>query len=271
MVEEKGRLLYVLTLFLVLLASISSLGGLFMEGLYRDNDLVVSAWQGNDIVTLCVVVPMMLIAMYYAAHNSRKASLFWMGSLWYMVYNYMFYMFGATFNYFFLLYVALFTLSTYTLILALIRTSPQELSQYFNRRMPVKWISGYMLFFAILLGGMWIVLSLSFIITGQVHQSILQTDHPTAIVFAVDLSLLIPSLILSGVMLWRRKPWGFVLSSIVLIKAAAYGLALIIMTVVSYYKTDIIDPFILLWILLTSGCIVSLGVLLRNMKKDVQV
>lgn len=55
----------------------------------------------------------------------------------------------------------------------------------------------------------------------------------------------------------------------VLIKATAYGLALIIMTVVSYLKVGIIDPFIILWIVLTLGCLVSLGLLLGNMKKDV--
>jgi len=51
-----------------------------------------------------------------------------------------------------------------------------------------------------------------------------------------------------------------------LVKANAYGLALIFMTVISYRSTGVMDPFILLWIVLTVGCLVSLVLLLRNLE-----
>jgi hypothetical protein len=270
MTKGKNKALSILSLVIAILALIASLGGLFMKDLYRDNALVVAAWQGNDIVTLFVVVPIMLAALFFLKRDSKKAQLFWMGSLLYMIYNYMFYMFGAAFNYFFLLYVAIFTLSTYILIFALMKTDSIEMSQQFSTRTPVKWISGFMIFFAVLLGTLWIMLSLSFVFTGVVPQSITQTDHPTGVVFASDLSVLIPALIFSAILLWKRRPWGYVLGSVVLIKATAYGLALIIMTIVSYLKEGIIDPFIILWIVLTSGCLLSLGLLLGNMKMDVK-
>ena len=255
-----------LSILVALMASVASSGGLFIEGLYRDNALVVAAWRGNDIVTLFAVVPMLLVSLFYSLQGSKKGRLFWMGSLWYMVYNYTFYLFGAAFNMFFLLYTALVVFSVYTLVFALLQTNVQELSRSFSNKIPYKFISIFMLFFATLLGGMWIVLSLSFVFTGQVHVSISQTDHPTAIVFAVDLILLIPSLIFSGVLLWQKKLWGPILSSVVLIKATAYGLALTIMTLISYQSTGVVDPFIPLWIALTVGCLVSLILLLRNIE-----
>jgi len=268
--KNQSRPLIVLSFIIVFLAFTAASGGLFMNDLYRDNALVVAAWQGNDIVTLFVVVPMMLAALFFLMRDSKKAQLFWMGSLWYMIYTYMFYMYGATFNYFFLIYVVLFTLSTYVLIFALVKTDPQEISQMFSTRTPTKFISGFMVFFGIMLGMMWTALSMSFIFTGEVHQSITQTGHPTGVVFAADLSLLIPALILSAILLWKCSPWGYILSSITLIKATAYGLALIIMSVVSYLKTGMIDQFIILWIILTLGCLLSLSLLLGNMNKDIK-
>ncbi|WP_422124507.1 hypothetical protein DHX103_06725 [Planococcus sp. X10-3] len=253
-----------LSVLIAFMASIASSGGLFIEGLYRDNALVVAAWRGNDIVTLFIVVPMLLVSLFYSLQGSKKGRLFWMGSLWYMVYNYTFYLFGAAFNMFFLLYTALVVFSTFTLVFALVQTDAKEFSRSFSEKAPYKFISAFMLVFATLLGGMWIVLSLSFIFTGQVHVSISQTDHPTAIVFAVDLILLIPSLAFSGVLLWQKKSWGPILSSVVLIKATAYGLALTIMTLISYQSTGVIDPFIPLWIALTLGCLVSLILLMKN-------
>ena len=264
MLTMKHKTLQLVSVVIASMAGISPLGGLFVEGLYRDNGLVVSAWQGNDIVTFFVVVPMLLISLFHSLRDSKKGRLFWMSSLWYMVYNYMFYLFGAAFNVFFLLYAALFVFSLYTLISALIQTDALEWSRSFSKKLPYKTVSLFMLFFAALLGGLWIALSLSFVFTGQVHESISQTDHPTAVVFAVDLTLLIPSMIVGGVLLWRKNRWGPIVGSVVLVKATAYGLALIIMTAISYRNTGVIDPFIPLWILLTLGCAIALVLLLRN-------
>lgn len=266
MFAVNSKTFLVLSIFITLMASVASWGGLFIEGLYRDNALVVAAWRGNDMVTLFIVVPMLLVSLFFSLQGSKRGRLFWMGSLWYMVYNYTFYLFGAAFNIFFLLYTALVVFSAYTLIFALLQTNAQDLGRSFGKKTPYKFISTFMLIFAVLLGGMWIVLSSSFIFTGQVHTSISQTDHPTAIVFAVDLVLLIPSLIFSGVLLWQKRLWGPILSSVVLVKANAYGLALIFMTVISYRSTGVMDPFILLWIVLTVGCLVSLVLLLRNLE-----
>ncbi|MDN3449424.1 hypothetical protein QMA09_04425 [Planococcus sp. APC 3906] len=264
MLKMKHKTLLLVSVLIALMAGISSWGGLFVEGLYRDNELVVAAWQGNDLVTLFLMVPMLLVSLFYSLRASKRGRLFWMGSLWYMIYNYMFYLFGAVFNVFFLLYAALFVFSIYALVLALLQTDVQEWSRSFSEKLPYKTVSVFMLMFAALLGGMWIALSLSFVFTGQVHESILQTDHPTAVVFAVDLTLLTPSMIVGGLLLWRKNRWGPVVGSVVLVKATAYGLALIIMTVISYRNIGVLDPFIPLWITLTLGCSIALVFLLRN-------
>jgi hypothetical protein len=265
--KELNRVLSFISVLIAILAAFVSFGGLFMEGLYRDNDLVVSAWQGNDIVTLFFVVPVMLLSLAFLKKRPVIARLFWMGSLWYMIYNYMFYMFGASFNVFFLIYIAIFTLSGYTLIFALIKTDAIAISKSFTARTPIKWISGFMMFFAVLLGTLWIMMSLSFVFTGVVPQSITQTDHPTGVVFAADLSLLIPALFFSAVLLRKKQPWGYVLSAIVLVKATAYGLVLLIMSAVTFTKQGVVDPFIVLWSILTLGCLLSLTFLLGNIKK----
>lgn len=266
MFTVNSKTFLMLSVFIALMAAAAASGGLFFEGLYRDNALVVAAWRGNDMVTLFIVVPMLLLSLFYSLQGSKRGRLFWMGSLWYMVYNYTFYLFGSAFNVFFLLYTALVVFSAFTLIFALLQTDAQAFSRSFSQKTPYKFVSTFMLIFAVLLGGMWIVLALSFVFTGQLHSSISQTDHPTAIVFAVDLVLLIPSLILSAVLLWQKKSWGPILSSVVLIKATAYGLALNLMTLISYRSTGVMDPFLPLWIVLTAGSLVSLVLLLRSMK-----
>src|SRR4051812_16763661 len=42
------------------------------------------------------------------------------------------------------------------------------------------------------------------------------------LVFALDLSLMAPSMAIGGVWLWRRKPWGYVLATALCVFGAAY-------------------------------------------------
>lgn len=255
---------YILSIIIALLAAIASAGGLFVDGLYRDNALVTTAFQGNDVVTLFIAVPLLLAAMFMTMRGSQRAQLVWLGLLMYMLYNYVFYLYGTSFNVLFLIYVALLTLSIYALIFGLATLDVQELAQRFRSRTPARWISGFMMFFAALLGGLWIAQSLRFVATGQVPQDVVQTDHPTAVVYATDLTLLMPALVLGAVLLWRRRAWGYVVSSIMMIKATTYSLALIAMSAMAGELGS--DPYLALWVVLGAGTGIATVFLLGNMQ-----
>ncbi|MGD8736138.1 MAG: hypothetical protein PVJ85_05210, partial [Anaerolineae bacterium] len=76
------------------------------------------------------------------------------------------------------------------------------------------------------MGGLWIAQSLSFVFSGQVPEFLLKVEHPTSVVFALDLSLVVPFLVLGAVWLWKRQPWGYVLAAILSVKGTVYMLAL---------------------------------------------
>ncbi len=226
MVVAKLQTARILSLLIVLLAGLASVGGLVLDGLYRDNTFVKSAWRGNDWVTLVVAVPTLIAAIALARRGSLRAQLVWLGLLDYMLYNFAFYLFGAAFNWFFLLYVALFTLSILALIYGVLGIDAVAIAQKFHPRTPVQWISGYMLFIAAGLGGVYVVQSVVFILNGQLPGIVTATGHPTSVVFALDFSMLIVWLVLGAVWLWQRQPWGFVIAAVSLIKGASYTLVL---------------------------------------------
>ncbi len=265
--ETKWRLPCLLSALIAVLAAAASFGGLFFPGLYRDNALITCAWRGNDFITLAAAVPGLMVSMLLTVRGSKRAHLIWAGMLGYMVYNYIFYLYGAAFNVFFLPYVLLFTLSIYALILTVAKLDVPAVHRQLSPRTPVRFIGGFMVFFAALLGAMWVAMSLSFVFTGIVPQPILQTGHPTGVVFATDLSLLVPAMALGGVLLWKRRPIGYILAAIVLIKACTYGLVMISMSVFTYHGLGTVDPFIPLWAFLSAGCIAACGLLFWNMKE----
>ncbi len=215
-----------LSIIIAVLAAIASAGGLLLDGLYRDNAFVTTTWLGNDAITLFLAVPILLVSMWFARRGSPKAHLIWLGALDYMLYNYAFYLFGAAFNWFFLLYAALLALSILALIFGLVGLDVVALSRSTIERIPVKWIGGYFLFVAFGLGTVYLIQSIGFIATGNLPAIITLSGHPTNVVFALDLTMLIPWLILGAFWLFKRQPWGLVVAGILNVKGPLYTLVL---------------------------------------------
>lgn len=260
------RLFTVFSFLIAALAFIASAAGLFIPGLYRDNDLVTAALRGNDLVTL-PVAGLLVAAVLRARHGSLGWRLVWLGTLAYMLYNYAFYLFGAAFNAVFLLYVALVALSIYALVFGLMQTDPVAVCQRFRPATPARGVSGFMIFFALFLGGLWVSRVVGFLATGQVPQDILQTAHPTGVVYALDLTLLVPALVTAALLLWRRAAWGYVLAPALLVKASAYGIALIAMSPFAA-SAGVANAWELtpLWALLTIGSLISGAALFRHLQ-----
>lgn len=271
MQNSKFQTTFILSIIIAVLMITASLGGLFLENLYRDNAFIARLWRGNDLVTLTVAAPLLIGSMFLAAQGSSRALLVWFGVLAFTLYNYAFYLFAAAFNWFFWIYVALFSLSIFALIFGLTKIDAEEIGRQFSARAPVRWISGYIVAFSVFMGAMWIVRSLSIFTTGEVPQDIVRTGHPTGIVYALDLSLIVPSMILSAVWLWQRKAWGFIIATMLMIKGFTYPLALVVMSIISTFAGTGYDPLTPFYAVLCVGCLVSCGLLLGNLKSAVEV
>lgn len=111
-----------LTFPIAVLLALAAGVGLFTAGLYRDTPGLVAQAIGQDIVTLIVALPALVISALLASRGSQRARLVWLGVLVYVVYTYASYAFGIRFNPLFLAYVALLGCSTYALIGGLLTT-----------------------------------------------------------------------------------------------------------------------------------------------------
>lgn len=268
------RTAYTLSWIIVALAVMASAGGAFIPNLYRDSFFVASQLVGNDVVTLSVAVPLLVGSLMVTQRSDLalrkwRAQLVWLGMLDYTLYNYAFYLFGTWFNVFFLLYAALFALSILALIFGLTGIDASAIGHSFRPKTPARWISGYMVFWALVLGGLWVAQSLAFVFTGAVPQVITDTNHPTSIVYALDLTLLVPFLLLAAIWLWRRQPWGYVLATILNVKGAIYALALVGMSI-SAGRAGISEAWSLLpiWLTFSIASLIAALILLRNLRPE---
>lgn len=207
--------------------------GLLASGEYRDVAWITAAWWGNDLVTLLVAVPLLMVGLILSARNSVRGRLLWAGMLAYAVYNYAYYLLGAALNTFFAVYVACVLLSSVALVLVLAGLDAGVVAARFRDRTPARVIGGYFVFVAAGLSAIWLGTWAAFAFAGR--PTPVETEA-FKLVAALDLTMMVPALGLGGWLLFRRRAWGYVISSTGGVQATLYLLVLSVNSVVAMQR-----------------------------------
>jgi hypothetical protein len=246
---------------------VASAAGLFVDDLYRDGPWAREALRGGDLTTIVVAAPVLLASMFVARRGSRAAQAVWLGALTYSVYNYAYYVFGTAFNDIFVLHIALFSLSIAALVLMVANIDIDAIAARFHDVTGARLIGGFLATVGVVLGGLWLFLAIRFAVTGE-----LMADLPADgihLVFAIDTSLLVPALVITGVLLWRRTPRGFVFGTAMAVMGALYQVNLL-MAGLFQASADVrgVKAFPLEGILLATGfALATLALLLHRERR----
>lgn len=211
------------------------------RGLYaRDSVSFAAQGRAQDAVTLAVAIPALLISLVQFRRGSGRGSVILAGTAGYMLYSYASYSFIVTFNVFFLIYIALFSLSLFAFILILRELAESDLAEKMAVRFPRKTIGVYFTVIGTLIMLMW----LSRIIPALVSNvAPIGLDHYSTLgIQVLDLGIIVPLCFIISVLLFRRRKWGVLLSGVVMMKAFTMLLAIIAMIIIQYVKGVEISP-----------------------------
>lgn len=248
-----SELAQVLSTLVVPLATAASLAGLFVPDLYRETAWVVPQNRGQDFITLAALC-VLVAALIFARRGSARALLIWIGVLGYVWYTYVGAAFVYRFNELFLVYVALFSLSSAALIALFATLDVATLHTTFDRRAPRRATAVFLLAMAAILSAMWLSQVVAFLVSGELPDLIVKANAPTNYVFVLDLGVVVPVSVLGAVLLWRDAAWGYVLAAAMTVKAATMGLALISMTVFAAAAGQPIEPgLVAVWVAIAVG------------------
>ncbi|AGK54241.1 hypothetical protein [Bacillus sp. 1NLA3E] len=190
---------------------------IYGKGLYKNDsvDMAVQA-RAQDVITLVLGVPLLLVSLYLFRKDSLKGRLLLAGTLGYFLYTYVDYTFYAMYNSFFLLFVALMSLSFFAFILTMMSFNLKALSAAFTQKLPVKFIAGVLLFLGAVVGLMWLARIVPPIFQGKPNLGL--QHYTTLVVQALDLGILLPTSVIASVLLIKRNPFGYLLSTILIVK-----------------------------------------------------
>lgn len=222
------KIIYLNSFVITVLTAITTLSGLFSSTLYQmDTISIISQMQGQDLITLIIVIPVMMGSLYLISKDSLRGRLIWMGTIFYFLYTYVSMSFATSYNQLFLVYVALFSLSLFTFLGELISMDIKKVKENFSSNKMRKVTAIFLFIVGLMLAGMWLKMIIDSLIMGA--EPLALEKYTTLVIQALDLGIVVPTAILSAYLLIKNNEWGYVIASIFLIKASLLGTAILSM------------------------------------------
>jgi hypothetical protein len=212
------------------------------RGIYQYESVSGAAQvMGGDMVTLFIGIPLLLVAVLLVWRDSLRGRLLLTGTLGYFLYTYTSIVFLAAYNPLFLLYVVLFSLSLFAFVLAMASIDLKHLPEYFVRPVPRKTIAGFLFLIAAFLLLNWVGrIILPSLTSGEPPANL--ESYTTLVIQALDLGVIVPAAILTGILLLQRKALGYLLASVVLIKGMTMAAAITAMIVMMSRAGVVVTP-----------------------------
>ncbi|MGE5497955.1 MAG: hypothetical protein ACM3Q2_07795, partial [Syntrophothermus sp.] len=187
---------------------------IYGKGLYQHMSSDV-AIQGiaQDYITLYAAVPLLIISFLLSLKGSLKWKFLSAGVLVYFLVTYLFYMCMGAYNYLFLIYAALTSLSFYSFIISLLSFDLNDAGTFFTEKMPRRFTGGFLIFTSAAITFLWLGVVVPPLIDGSIYPAGLQ-HYTTLIVQGMDLSILLPASFLCGLLLIRKNKYGYLLAPV---------------------------------------------------------
>ena len=231
-------------LIAILMAVASAAGILYRTSVYPTEGLL-RAFVSNDVVNLFIGLPILLGSMWLAWRGKLIGLLCWPGALFFVLYNYIAYVFAMPLNWAFLLHLVLAMLSVYTLTGLVTSIDGKAVHQRLGGTVPEK-----------LAGGVLVGLGLLFLlrVIGVVVNALSSGVLPAETELAVNISdfLTTPAWIIGGILLWQRKEFGYVTGLGLLFQGSMLFIGLIfflllqpLLTTAPFAVADVIVIFVM--------------------------
>ncbi|BEH01467.1 hypothetical protein brsh051_07480 [Brooklawnia propionicigenes] len=243
-VQRPGASLVVASFVIAAIVTLASLLGLLAPWPYQEEteNWVLQA-RGQDIGNLLAVVVLTVGAIRMRA-GSLRATLLWVGALFYLLYAYIVYAFAVHFGRLFLVYVAILGLVFYTLIAALATSARPSIYPRGATRVFAAWVPiGTGVLFALL----WLSEIIPATISEEAPPSLELAGLIVNPIHVIDLAVVLPGMIIIGALALRGNETGLFLIVPTLVFSVLMGSSIIaaMALIVASGDTSVLVPMVM--------------------------
>lgn len=191
------------SLIIALLTLVASIGGLMSPDQFYPTEALKSSSMANDVMTLLIGLPVLLLALLLVRGNRLLGLLVWPGALLYGTYNYISYLYVMPFSVLWPVYLLIVVMSVYTIIGIFGAIDASDTAARLSGRVPERWGGGALLLVAVL-------------ILGLAAQPMIAALTTESLMTRADMGLAVADVLfaaawlIGGILLWRRQPPGYV-------------------------------------------------------------
>ena len=235
-IRRNLTLTYALSLIVAILMAVASVAGLIYRTIVYPTDELLRTSVSNDVVNLFIGLPILLGSMWLARRGKLIGLLCWPGALFFVLHNFSVYLFAMPLNVAFLLHLALVGLSVYTIIDLVAVIDGKAVQQRLTGAVPERAAGGILAGLGLLFFLRVIVVLVNAIVNQTPIAEVELALHVTDFLFS-------PTWVIGGVLLWRRKDFGYVTGLGLLFNASMLFIGLIIFLLLQPFLTA--APFVL--------------------------
>ncbi len=181
---------------------------MYGQGLYQyDTIFSAGGYKGTDAVVLFLGVPILVILALLYRHGSFKAGLLLTSILTFFLYVYASMALGAAYNPLFIIYVAVFSMSFFSLVLVFRTLDLEQVPRNVIERLPRRF-PAYLLFASGLVTLIvWLSPIFASLVSGATPDRL--DSYTTLMTYALDLAIITPATFASGSMILKRLSMGY--------------------------------------------------------------
>ncbi len=248
-------LIRVITVLAGLLIAVTSLAGILCTTLYVGAN---ANWAAQTIVQdyfdLMVLVPVLIITGFLLPHRNLLVKTLWTGAMIYTLYTFVIYCFSVRFNAMFPAYCLVLGLAFYSLLLFFTGNHQSTDGSVVLKNGWHRFSAIFLLVFSVLFYLLWTSEVGKALAAGAIPASLKEAGLYTNPVHVLDLSIVLPGMFLTGLLLlrkhaiaWFMAPAVLFFSSLMALTIASITIALFILKLTDSYIIGIV--FILISLL----------------------
>lgn len=218
------------------LVVLCSAAGLTDSGVYaHETPNWATQAQGQDVGNLLAVAVLLLAARGYR-NGSARAGLVWLGTLLYVIYAFILYAVAVHLNALFLVYVAVLGLSAWAIVF---HVGPLRRRNILFPYGPARTAAAcVILTTGVLFAVLWLSELVPALLSGQVPQSLLDAGLWVNPIHVIDLAVVLPGFLISGVATLRSREHGLFWLGPWLVFSALMGASIVAVMVLMTARGD---------------------------------
>jgi hypothetical protein len=208
---------YRLSLLLGVAASAASASAVFVPGILSGPAVAQGNLRGTALIVLVVGMPLLAVSMWFTSKGSARGLVVWVGTVVYIGYQAVMFVFATPFDSLFLVFVGMLSLSIWSLIFLATDIELGVFGRRFGEGLPARRIAIYLAIMAVLNALVWLRAILPAIASPDPDSFLEGSGLITNPVYVQDLAVWLPLMIVGAWWMWNRKVKGYLIVGAMLV------------------------------------------------------